>query len=123
MDIPCQFKQIGITIHQYRFISPLKEEDDPTLLSVNPTGIAKRKVLYDLGKGNLADMYGQMHMIAHTAEGVYPITEAGGTFLNKQIQVGIVLITIEDLLAAIPTQHDVINTPWNMNSWFASHDT
>jgi len=49
MDIAGKFQQIGIGIQQDGLGAPLKQMPHPFLLLVQPTGVAKAKILHDPG--------------------------------------------------------------------------
>jgi len=77
--------------------------------------------LDDLGQWRVANLNGQMDMIAHAAERVDLVAESGGSFLKEEVEAGVVSLAEEDLLPAVSPEHHVIDTAGNMNSGFPRH--
>jgi hypothetical protein len=62
-----------------------------------------------------------MNMICHEAEGMKPIVKPLRTFLQQEGKLRSVTLGKEDILAAVATQDNMINTAWNMKSWLPCH--
>jgi hypothetical protein len=60
-------------------------------------------------------------MITHQTKGMNTMAKALNPFLNKKIEPGPILIIEKNILPAIATQHDMVQSTGHMNSWFTRH--
>jgi hypothetical protein len=54
-------------------------------------------------------------------EGQYPMPEAFNAFLQQKVETISILVFEKYILASIPTQYDMVQTPGVMYSWFSWH--
>jgi hypothetical protein len=113
--------QIGIRINQDRLVSPLKKMTGTFPAPVDPLGISKTEVLKNSGKRYLGHLNGKMDMVAHQAKGVNAMAKPLDPFLDKKGKSSPRLIPIENDLACVAPQDDVIYRPRIMNSRLPSH--
>ena len=59
-------------------------------------------------------------MASHQTKSVTPVTKTAGAFLMKQeIKTGAIILGEEDVLIAVPSEHNMIETAGQMYAWFA----
>jgi hypothetical protein len=94
----------------------------PVIFAINELGVAKPDILHNPGEGDISHLKGEMKVRSHEAKGMDAIPEALDAFLHQQEEPRTVTRIEEDVLAAIPTQNDVINGAGIMKSRFAWHE-
>ena len=94
---------------------------DSFLPSVDIPGVSKAYVLNYFGKGHFADLNDEVQMICHQTKTMNAVSEPFNTLLQQQIQPGSIRLGIKDILAAITTKNNVIESARIMNTRFAGH--
>ena len=91
------------------------------MVPVDPLGVTERDILHDAGKWDIFHLDNQMDMVGHEAERVYAMAESLNPFLQEKVKAVPVLITEKDVLFAIATENDMVNSAGIMDAGFASH--
>jgi hypothetical protein len=60
-------------------------------------------------------------MVAHTAEGVDAVMVTFYALLQQQIEMIAIGVLKKDIMPAVTPEHYVIETAWEMDTWFTSH--
>jgi hypothetical protein len=81
----------------------MKEVAYAILAPVYPLGVTQGKVLHDPGKGNLADLNGQMDMVRHKAVPMHTKFEAIDTMHQERKEAATIFAVEEDILFCVPT--------------------
>jgi hypothetical protein len=55
------------------------------LTEVDPLGVPERDVLYDAGKGNIANLHDEVDMVRHETETMYAAAELFYSVLKNQV--------------------------------------
>ncbi len=122
VDIAHHFEKIAVPIHQYGFVAPLKEMSGSFLPPVDPSGITKREILHAAGQRDIANLQGNMNMIAHEAKGVDPIAKPESAFLKQEIETGVVSVGQKNILPAVAPEKNMIKSTRKMDAWFPCHE-
>lgn len=121
MDIAHQFQQVGICIDEQRLVTPLEYMAGTGLAVIDPLRVTLGDVLHDAGKRDCADLYHQMDVVGHQAEGVDTAVEFFHRPLQEERQPQPVAVIEEYLVTGVTAQDDVIDGAGIMDAGFTCH--
>jgi hypothetical protein len=122
MKVGNQFEKMRMGIDKNGFIPALKKVPRSIEAHIDPTRITKREVLHNAGKGNVADLDGQMDMVCHETKREDTMTVPFDTFLNEKKKPATVFGVGEDVLASITAKDDMVQRAGIMKTGFTSHE-
>jgi len=79
-------------------------------MPVDPTGVAKREILYASLQRKIAALQGKMDMVGHEAKGVNTVAEADSSFLKQEIETESIIVAKKYRLATITSKYDVVES-------------
>ena len=94
---------------------------DSLLTSIDIPGVSKAYVLNYFGKGYFANLNDEVQMICHQTKTMNAVSEPFNALLQQQIQPGSIRLDIKNILAAITTKNNVVDSARIMNTRFTSH--
>ena len=108
MNVASQHMQIAIRINQHRLVPPLEKMTGTFPAPVDPLCVSKTEILKNSGKRYPAHLNGKMDVVAHQAKGMNAVAKPLDPFLDKEGKPSPCFITIENDLARVAPQDDVI---------------
>jgi hypothetical protein len=114
VDVPDQFQQIAIRIHQKGTITSLKDVITRTATALLLPSVAPGNTHHRFPEGNITDLNSHMDMIRHPAVGMDPHSEMINDLGQQRAEAVSILRPEENLLTMIAAQDDVVKLAIHM---------